>query len=61
MTTLDIPDLREGLAKEKADKAAESDSDSDEGYGDEDEPAQEAPKEAEEKIKPKEGKYSIHY
>ena len=34
----------------------ESDSDSDEGYGDEDEPAKEAPKENTESEKPKQGK-----
>jgi len=55
ITTLDIPDMRTGINKaEKTGVAAAiSDDSSDEGYGDEDEPAEETPA-VEEK---KEGKF----
>ena len=60
VTSIVIPDLRDGLKKEKeAKKVLEDDSDSDEGYGDEDEPAQEAPKTDPEADKAKKGKFIV--
>ena len=53
ITILHIPDFREGRRKDGETNKKEEESDSDEGYGDEDEPAQEAPKDTEETIKPK--------
>ena len=48
--------MRDGLKKEKAKKVIDSDSDSDDSYGNEDEPAQEPAKDNAEKDKPKQGK-----
>jgi len=41
VSTIDIPDMRKGLSKGDVKKAEVTDSDSDEGYGEEDEPPKE--------------------
>lgn len=53
VTSINIPDLRDGLKDKKETRQIESDSDSDEGYGDEDEPAQQQPNAAGETEQPK--------
>ena len=55
VTTIDIPDMRTGLSKGGENKNADSDSSSDEGYGDEEAPVKEVAAKVEE-VK-KEGKY----